>query len=314
MLVQKIESTKMWSSYHRCRLQQKQDVMSSSDRRLHLQAQRRKSHRQQPHRHSWLIKKNIKASLKRGGRGIVFFILTNLLLLHAPRTMTAGIVLREYETAFRPQMRRDLSDAHATVTVAQFYGTVNVGHPGQPFDVVFDTGSGNLVIPSDYCTEEACTSHHRFQPHRSTSALQLKDLDGTVLSSPSSSTSSRDHADVLLDQQHKSDSRGFLEAGGGVVAGDQVVAGEEQEVDRDTTTIMYGTGKITGNYIQDSLCLGRGGSSSPSSSSFSTSSASCAPVAFLGVKEESRFPFGDLPFDGILGLSLPELSASPRFN
>eukprot|EP00392_Amoebophrya_sp_AT5.2_P018044 g18499.t1 len=266
------------------------------------------------HRHSWLKKNIIKASLKRGGRGIILFILTNLLLLHAPRTMTAGIVLREYETAFRPQMRRDLSDAHATVTVAQFYGTVNVGHPGQPFDVVFDTGSGNLVIPSAYCTEEACTSHHRFQPRHSTSALQLKDLDGAVLSSSSTSSTSRD-ADVL--DQRKSDSRGFLEAGGGVVAGDQVV-GPEEEVDRDTTTIMYGTGKITGNYIQDSLCLGRGGSSSPSSSSFSFSTSpsacSCAPVAFLGVKEESRFPFGDLPFDGILGLSLPELSASPRFN
>ena len=33
-----------------------------------------------------------------------------------------------------------------------------------------------------------------------------------------------------------------------------------------------------------------------------------------GVTEESEFPFEKMPFDGILGLGLPGLSAAPSFN
>eukprot|EP00435_Cladocopium_sp_Y103_P069271 s218_g33.t1 len=62
--------------------------------------------------------------------------------------------------------------------------------------------------------------------------------------------------------------------------------------DRDTTTITYGTGKLTGEYIQDMLCLRQGS----------------------GPAAESRFPFTELPFDGIFGLGLGGLSAGPSFN
>ena len=41
---------------------------------------------------------------------------------------------------------------------------------------------------------------------------------------------------------------------------------ESEESLRDTTTITYGTGKITGDYMKDNLCLGE---------------KNCAKVAFL---------------------------------
>ncbi|CAD7937213.1 unnamed protein product [Amoebophrya sp. A25] len=219
-----------------------------------------------------------------------------------------AVFLQEYETYFRPVLRRDLSDAHATVPVAQFYGTVMVGTPPQPFDVVFDTGSGNLVIPSAYCGEEACVSHHRYSPTKSKSAIQLMDLEGS-------------------DTRHAVTKR--------------------EESMRDTTTITYGTGKITGDYMHDRLCLdastptksptadedeteredtvlaeksagvevrATASGASRGSKTSKKNQKNCASVAFLGVKEESKFPFEELPFDGILGLALPELSASPGFN
>uniref|UniRef100_A0A7R9ZVL9 Peptidase A1 domain-containing protein n=1 Tax=Pyrodinium bahamense TaxID=73915 RepID=A0A7R9ZVL9_9DINO len=75
---------------------------------------------------------------------------------------------------------------------------------------------------------------------------------------------------------------------------------------RDFTTITYGTGKLTGEYIRDGLCLGDGAQKG--------SVQVCTTVDFLGVTQESRFPFSELPFDGILGLGLSGLSAGPTFN
>ena len=40
-----------------------------------------------------------------------------------------------------------------------YYGRVEVGTPKQAFTVVFDTGSGNLMLPSTYCRSRSCTMH-----------------------------------------------------------------------------------------------------------------------------------------------------------
>mmetsp|Transcript_12595 Transcript_12595/g.29573 ORF Transcript_12595/g.29573 Transcript_12595/m.29573 type:complete len:502 (-) Transcript_12595:112-1617(-) len=145
------------------------------------------------------------------------------------------------------------------VYVTEYYGKIAVGSPPQLFDVVFDTGSGNIVLPTLKCKDEVCLRHHRYRSEVSTSSVQIAYDDDTPL--------------------------------------------QTGESDRDTTSITYGTGKLTGEYIRDSICFGYGISKSQL----------CTTSDFLGVTQESRFPFIELPFDGIFGLGLDGLAAGPDF-
>jgi len=54
-----------------------------------------------------------------------------------------------------------------------YFGRLTVGTPPQPFTVVFDTGSGNLIVPGAGCNSLACTSHSRFDMSKSSSAHQI---------------------------------------------------------------------------------------------------------------------------------------------
>ncbi|TIB30905.1 hypothetical protein E3P84_03150 [Wallemia ichthyophaga] len=52
---------------------------------------------------------------------------------------------------------------------AQYYAEIGLGTPEQKFNVILDTGSSNLWVPSDKCVSIACFLHSKFQPEESRS-------------------------------------------------------------------------------------------------------------------------------------------------
>lgn len=155
---------------------------------------------------------------------------------------------------YKDMQKHRIDDLESTKVVHKtaYYGRVEIGTPRQPFTVVFDTGSGNLMVPSTHCRSHACTMHKRFDSKKSATAEDIE-ADGSA---------SR---------------KGGL---------------------RDQITVTFGTGEISGVFIQDDVCIG----------------SLCTNIHFVGATDETEDPFSSFQFDGVLGLALPAMSQGPDFS
>lgn len=61
-----------------------------------------------------------------------------------------------------------------------YFGRLDIGTPPQSFSVVFDTGSGNLMVPGEDCQSAACQSHDRFSQSDSSSVKEVN-CDGSAI-------------------------------------------------------------------------------------------------------------------------------------
>jgi saccharopepsin len=168
--------------------------------------------------------------------------------------MSHSIVLKRqlYKDIQKKRSDDDSSSTTRVVHKTAYYGRVEIGTPRQPFTVVFDTGSGNLMVPSTFCRSHACTMHKRFDRKKSATAEDIE-------------------ADGSLSR------KGAL---------------------RDQITVTFGTGEISGVFIQDDVCIGN----------------LCTNLHFVGATDETEDPFSSFNFDGVLGLALPEMAQGPAFS
>jgi len=163
-----------------------------------------------------------------------------------------GLQRQTYRSTHRLQSSDSDGENTKVIHKTAYYGRLEVGSPRQPFTVVFDTGSGNLMIPSTYCQSKACTMHKRFDRKSSTTAEDIE-ADGSK---------------------------------------------SKKGAPRDQITVTFGTGEISGVFLQDDVCVGN----------------LCSNLHFVGATDETDDPFTSFNFDGVLGLALPEMSQGPEFS
>jgi len=88
-----------------------------------------------------------------------------------------------------PVVRQNRTVMHRTA----YFGNIFVGLPTkQKFNVIFDTGSAHLVLPSSNCKSQSCALHNKYNRSMSESAVDI-DHDGTPVANASDT---RDEVDL----------------------------------------------------------------------------------------------------------------------
>jgi len=95
---------------------------------------------------------------------------------------------RHEEWMFTPQTLRRTGYKHGhmmteflqtrIVHKTAYWGVISVGSPPQEFKVIFDTGSGNLILPKNSCSEPGCSPHAKYSPDTSTTAKKVNSRKG----------------------------------------------------------------------------------------------------------------------------------------
>lgn len=150
-----------------------------------------------------------------------------------------------------------------------YSGVIHVGYPrAQEFRVVFDTGSGHVVLPAIECQSPSCLVHRRYNM-RASKVAEAINLDGERVS-----------AGDLCDQ----------------------------------VTVGFGTGRITGEFVRERVCLGPPRPHEDDEERANWVAGPCNQMHVIVAVEMSNQPFLSFKFDGIIGMGLSSLALSHNFS
>jgi len=71
-----------------------------------------------------------------------------------------------------------LVEAMKVVHKTAYWGQMTLGTPPQEFKVIFDTGSGNLIVPASDCTVPGCAPHKKYNSKASTTSAFVTNEKG----------------------------------------------------------------------------------------------------------------------------------------
>merc|ERR1719329_739595 len=170
-----------------------------------------------------------------------------------------------------------------------YSGVIGVGGPiPQEFRVVFDTGSGHVVVPASSCESEACLVHKRFNTTLSDSAVPIN-VDGAPVP-----------AGKLCDQVDISFGTGQIT---GEFVRDKVCLGfPSDKVDSPPEFSMQKAEDAELNVVQ---AVEQQQQQPPQT---------CLEMNVLTAVKMSTQPFKAFNFDGIMGLGLASLAVGDEFS
>lgn len=169
------------------------------------------------------------------------------------------------------------SDSRTVSYKSAYFGSIWIGAPEpQEFSVVFDTGSGHVIIPSSDCMAGTCQIHRRYDRKLSDLAVDV-DYDGTLVKPGQP----RDQITVSF--------------GTGEVTGEFV-----------HETLCLGEKSLT--RVPDDLAA-KNQTSYPE-----LQDVDCLQLRVVLATEMTQEPFQSFAFDGVLGLGLEGLALAPEFN
>lgn len=179
------------------------------------------------------------------------------------------------------KLKRQRIPLHSKSGVVQhkgaYYGSISLGGPEQQMmEVVFDTGSGHVVVPAAVCRTESCVKHRRYRRKASVFAEDVE-ADGSLVA-----------PGRMRDQLTVSFGTGEVT---GIFVRDYVCFGSPSELQNAPHEEMKRHGRT-----------------------FMMPVDGCATMQTLYAIDMTDEPFAAFAFDGIVGLGLPGLSQTPDFN
>eukprot|EP00933_Yihiella_yeosuensis_P046312 TRINITY_DN4182_c0_g1_i2.p1 TRINITY_DN4182_c0_g1~~TRINITY_DN4182_c0_g1_i2.p1 ORF type:complete len:540 (+),score=97.08 TRINITY_DN4182_c0_g1_i2:275-1894(+) len=205
---------------------------------------------------------------------------------------------------FSVQLKRQQIPLHSSDGIVHhksaYYGNIHIGSPPQEFQVVFDTGSGHLVVPSIMCRSETCRNHHRYR-RRASSLAQDIDVDG----SPVQPNQARDQITVSFGTGEVT----------GIFVRDQVCLGPAP-VDVVTAGSAAATSllQVDRSKLKTVAAPVEDLEEDDSDEASQRPKHGCVDLRMVAATEMTEDPFASFEFDGVLGLGLPSLSQTPEFN
>lgn len=279
---------------------------------------------------------SLSQNRRKGGRPLNPFVYIFALLATGIGGLCVHAAKQAVQHGFRVALTRQTLPLHVDENgVVQHksahFGQIALGYPEpQYFDVVFDTGSGHVIVPSILCKAPSCKSHRRYKRRSSQTGRDIdrnSDPEGVVPNQP------RDMLSIAFGS-------GFVS---GVFVKEYTCLGG---VDEREHLLNNGTGPLGAEEgsqlpgsVQGSMMLQRnsGGvervvleedtsalsaaeqrawerAGQLQAAEYKLGKTGCADMSIVYAIDMSSDPFEDLVFDGIVGLGLPTLSETSLFN
>jgi len=181
-----------------------------------------------------------------------------------------------------------------------YHGAISIGSPEpQHFNVVFDTGSGHLIVPSVMCKSETCQKHRRYKRRKSLTAYDI-DVDG-----------SRVDPQNGRDQLTVSFGTGEIV---GVFVHDGVCLAGKVARQGALANSMLQTGSVVAGAAPPAEDNGESIVDEQEDQKFDQGTSGCLDMRFITAVSMTEDPFSTFSFDGIWGLGLQGLSQEKEFN